>query len=77
MSGCKGGSGNPANGLSTKAISIVWYIPGDVKHEPVITADESANYIRALMFEGLCKNQDASLDMRFGFRPRSKSSFHI
>src|ERR1043165_1574758 len=50
---CKGGGGGPANGLSTKNV-ITWYIPGDVEGlNPIVTADENANYPENLMFEAL------------------------
>lgn len=53
MSGCKGGSGGPANSLSTKN-AVVWYIAGDVEGlNPVITNDEGAGYAEGLMFEAL------------------------
>ncbi|MDP4200141.1 MAG: ABC transporter substrate-binding protein [Bacteroidota bacterium] len=53
MAGCKGSGTGPASGLSTKN-AVVWYIPGDIEGlNPVITADESSNYVEGQMFERL------------------------
>src|ERR1035441_7951032 len=61
FAGCKGGSGGPANGLSTEN-KVVWHILGDIERmNPYLSTDADAGYVQGLIWENLTSQNPRTL----------------
>jgi peptide/nickel transport system substrate-binding protein len=58
---CKGGSGGPANGLSTEN-KVVWHVLSDIdRMNPYLSSDNSATYVQGLIWEALSNQNPRTL----------------